>query len=178
VQLITAGFSRTDGAGFVSDYGVRRTYQAVVWHSMEGFLAGALASWNSGKAGAHLAILKDGTVVLTCPLVQVAWHAGTDDDPQSGTYGRTPFWRRPANNINPHSIGIELEGFADARDGGFTLAQQRSIRRVADWLTGTYGILRQHTLDQIPGHHRHSELSAMRGDPGPTFQFAWAGVAE
>jgi N-acetyl-anhydromuramyl-L-alanine amidase AmpD len=138
---------------------------------MEGGLAAALAHWNAGNAGAHLCILKDGTVVLTCRLEDVAWHAGTDNNPLGGQYGRTPFWRM--HNINPYSIGIELEGFADARDGGYTGAQVRALRRVTDALCARYGIQRQHTLDQIDGLHTHEELSANRGDPGDAFSWAW-----
>jgi N-acetyl-anhydromuramyl-L-alanine amidase AmpD len=171
VQLITDGFSPTDANGWCADYATKRTLEAVVWHDMEGYLAGAIARWNSGAAGAHLCVLKNGQIVLTCRLQDVAWHAGTDNRPGSETYGRDIFWR--SHNINPHSIGVEIEGFADARDGGYTAAQIAAIGKIADWATRKLGIRREHTFDAIPGHHAHSEISAMRGDPGPNFDWSW-----
>jgi N-acetyl-anhydromuramyl-L-alanine amidase AmpD len=42
---------------------------------MEGYLAGAIATWNQGRAGAHLCVLRDGTIVRTVRLEDVAWHA-------------------------------------------------------------------------------------------------------
>lgn len=136
---------------------------------MEGYLPGAIARWNTGAAGAHLCILRDGSVVLTCELKNAAWHAGTDNNPLSGVYGRTPYWR--AHNINPYAVGVELEGYVAT---GYTAAQMRAVRRVSDWLTVRFVIPRVHVQDQIAGHHFHSEISAARGDPGLLFSLAWA----
>ena len=130
---------------------------------MEGWLDGAISTWNKGVAGAHLCVLRDGGVVLSCLLENIAWHAGTDYDT-----GRTMFWR--GTNINPYSVGIELEGFAET---GFTEKQAAAVRRVSDWLTDRYGIPRKHTFDQIAGHHAHSEISNQRSDPGPHFDWSW-----
>lgn len=129
---------------------------------MEGWLAGAIATWNTGAAGAHLCVLRNGEIVLTCPIEYVAWHAGTDYQT-----GRTMFWRR--NNINQASIGVELEGF---HDRGFTNEQFDACRKIALWGEVEYGIPRVHTYDQIEGHHSHSEISNQRGDPGPYFDYA------
>ena len=74
------------------------------------------------------------------------------------------------NSINPSSVGVELDGFAAT---GCTPDQAAACRRVSDWLTARYGILREHTFDQIDGHHAHSEISASRGDPGPLFEWRW-----
>ena len=147
-----------------------RQVNAVVWHDMQGFLAGALSRFNdpNSQASAHLGLLQDGTVVRFRPFEDVTFHAGTDNDPNGGIYGRTPFWR--SNNINPHSIGVELEGFLDK---GYTPAQAAAVRRVADWLAAHYPIPRQHTFDQLAGHHAHSELSSSRSDPGPRFDWSW-----
>jgi N-acetyl-anhydromuramyl-L-alanine amidase AmpD len=170
VQLITNGFTR--GSDSRAVFGVDRKVTAVGYHSTEGDnIQAAIDHWNGGAGGAHFIIAKNGEVVLTCQLEDVAWHAGTDNDPRGGTYGRTQFWR--FHNINPYSVGIELLGFADARDGGFTPQQVASLRRVTDWLVDRYGILRKHTMDQIEGLHLHAELSTSRSDPGPTFQWAW-----
>jgi N-acetyl-anhydromuramyl-L-alanine amidase AmpD len=97
----------------------------------------------------------------------VAWHAGTQGTPKLNGYGRAPFWR--ANNINPYSCGVELEGVgAD----GFPEVQIEACIRVARWLTAAYAIRAEHTFDQIDGHHLHSDLSASRSDPGPNFPLA------
>lgn len=167
MQLITAGFSPADRSGFIADYGVKRTLEALVWHDMEGFLPGALSRWNSGAAGAHLCVLRDGTVVLTCRIQDAAWHAGTDNRPHGGTYGRTVFWR--SHNINPASIGVELEGFSSS---GYTEAQIAACISIARWARVTCGIQHAHTFDQVAGHHTHAELSTSRSDPGPLFDLA------
>jgi AmpD protein len=161
---VTANFSTP--AEWHAEFGVERDIRSVVWHSMECSMDQALERWNdpTASASAHLAILRDGSVVLTVPLDNIAWHAGTD-----ASIGRTAFWQR--TNINPFSVGIELEGFAAT---GFTPRQVRAARRVADWLTARYHIPREHTRDQIDGHHMHSELSNQRHDPGPTF--SWRAV--
>lgn len=168
--MITAGFSRADASGWVADYGTRRTLEAIVWHDMEGYLPGAIARWNGGFAGAHLCVLKNGTVVLTCKIQDVAYHAGTDNSQFGGTYGRSLFWR--SHNINPHSIGVELEGFVDARDGGYTEAQIQACVRIARWARVQLGVQHAHTFDQVAGHHLHGELSTSRSDPGPLFPIA------
>ena len=135
---------------------------------MEGYLAGAIERWNTGAAGAHLCILQTGEVVLTCKLEDVAWHAGTHNTPDKDGYGRNQFWR--THNINPYSIGVEIEGFLSA---GYTAKQQKACRRVSDWLANKYHILPVHTSNQIEGYHAHSELSSTRSDPGPKFDWAW-----
>jgi N-acetyl-anhydromuramyl-L-alanine amidase AmpD len=135
---------------------------------MEGFLAGAIQRWNTGAAGAHLCILRDGEVVRTCRLEDVAWHAGTHNNPIRDGYGRTTFWR--THNINAHSVGVEIEGFLTE---GYTPEQADACRRVSDWLTWRYNIRRERTFDAIEGHHAHGELSSSRTDPGPLFEWAW-----
>ena len=162
VELATGGFSTA--AEWRQEFGVQRDFKALVWHDMEGHLAGAIATWNQGKADAHLSVLESGEIVLTCLIEDVAWHAGTN-----ATIGRTAFWRR--NNINPHSIGIELEGFTTRP---YTAGQARAVRRIALWAEAKYGIPRVHTVDQIEGQHLHSELSNQRSDPGPGFGWDWA----
>lgn len=153
--LITAGFSTPAEWGIAAP----RPIKAIVWHDMEGYLPGAIARWNSGVAGAHLCILTDGQIVLTVRLENIAWHAGTD-----AAVGRTPFWK--THNINAYSVGIEIEGFFIR---GYTPAQINACIRLGRWLTAKYGILTEHTMDRIEGHHLHSELSNQRLDPGPLF---------
>lgn len=135
---------------------------------MEGYLPGAIARWNTGAAGAHLCILQTGEVVLTCRLEDISWHAGTHGVQGKDGYGRTGFWR--THNINPYSVGIELEGFFQQ---GYTPEQVAACRTVSDWLTAKYGVLREHTHDRIDGHHAHSELSSSRLDPGSLFHWEW-----
>jgi N-acetyl-anhydromuramyl-L-alanine amidase AmpD len=135
---------------------------------MEGELDGAIKRWNTGVAGAHLCILRTGEVVRTVRLEDVAWHAGTHNNPARDGFGRTPFWR--SHNINTHSVGVEIEGFLTQ---GYTEAQAAACRRVSDWLTSKYDIPREHSFDAIAGHHAHGELSRDRTDPGPLFDWAW-----
>lgn len=150
-------------------FGVKRQIRALVWHDMEGWLAGALSRWNSGAAGAHLCLLRSGEIVLTVKLEDVAHHAGTDNNPRSGVYGRTPFWR--GHNVNPYSIGVELEGFAIS---GYTAEQARGVRTISEWAKAIYGIAQEHTFDRIDGQHTHGELSSSRSDPGQLFEWSWA----
>lgn len=166
MELAKAGFSTA--AEWKAEFGVQRDYRAVVIHDLEGHLAGAIATWDKGAADAHLVVLEDGTIVLTCRLENIAWHAGTNNDPTGGAYGRTPFWR--SHNVNPHSIGVELEGFYNRP---YTAAQAAAVRRIAHWAEAKYGIPRVHTFDQIDGWHAHSELSSSRKDPGAGFDWTW-----
>ena len=49
-------------------------------------------------------------------------------------------------------------------------------RKATAWdarLTTRHGILGERTFDRIDGHHAHSEISAMRDDPGPLFDWRW-----
>lgn len=167
-QLVTAGYSTPEQ--WLAYTGVQRSIRSVVWHDMEGFLAGAIQRWNTGVASAQLCILRSGEIILTVKPENVAWHAGTNNLPGTDGYGRTPFWRQV--NINPYSLGVELEGFVAAtadHDGGYTALQIASAVRAATWLFQVYGITLQHTYDQINGHHTHAEISSTRSDPGPLF---------
>lgn len=166
VQLITDGFSLPQE--WESEFGVRRQILGLVWHDMEGHLTGAISRWNTGAAGAHLCVLESGEIVLTCPLEYVAWHAGSNNNPTGGMYGRTPFWR--THNANPYTIGVELEGFAGQP---FTDRQIEAIRKISLWAEMKYGIKRKHTFDQYEGHHAHGEISSSRTDPGSTFDWEW-----
>jgi N-acetyl-anhydromuramyl-L-alanine amidase AmpD len=134
---------------------------------MEGYLAGAISRWNTGAAGAHLCVLRDGTVVRTVRLEDIAWHAGTDNNPNSGVYGRDGFWR--SHNVNPFSVGIENEGFAAS---GITEAQVQANIRIARYLTSVYHVPAVHVQDQIAGHHTHAEISSNRTDPGGSYPLA------
>lgn len=163
---ITNGF--TPASQCIATWGKARVITAVVWHRMQGFTPGALASWNSGAAGAHLCVTMAGEIILACRLEDAAWHAGSDGTPGSPIYGRTPFWR--THNLNPDSVGIEFEGFVG---DPFTPEQIAAARRIADYLTATYDIDRAHTFDQIAGHHAHGEISSQRTDPGPTWDWSW-----
>lgn len=166
VRLATAGFSNP--TEWRREFGVDRKIVGFVWHSMEGHIDGAIDRWNTGVADAHLCILESGVIVLSCLLENIAWHAGTNNDPTGGQYGRTPFWRQ--NNANPMTVGVELEGFAGKP---FTDAQIEAVRKIALWGESAYGVPRKHTFDQFEGHHSHGELSSSRTDPGSTFDWGW-----
>lgn len=119
-------------------------------------------------ADAHLSILTTGEIVRTCLIENVAWHAGTNNDPTGDTYGRDFFWRN--HNCNPFTIGVELEGFAGQP---YTPAQRAAVKKIARWAEAKYDIKRVHTFDRYDGHHAHSELSSSRTDPGLTFDWTW-----
>lgn len=147
-------------------FGEYRSYRSIVWHSMEGSLDGSIAWWNKPEAqsSAHLAVARNGEIHLCVKLEDVAWHAGTN------MYtANNDFWKY--NNINPSSIGVELEGYAAT---GFTLPQVQAVQRISEWFAGPiYKILAKHTFNQIDGHHAHSEISNQRSDPGPHFDWSW-----
>jgi hypothetical protein len=161
IELVTAGF--TPGAQCVAVFGVPRQIVGAVAHDMEGYEAGALATWNQGNASAHLSILRDGHIVLNVRIEDVAWHAGT-----SRATGRTPFWQ--THNANPATLSFELEGFAGQP---YTDAQAAAVGKIARWAEAKYGVQRIHTFDQLAGWHAHSEISNQRRDPGPTFNWDW-----
>jgi N-acetyl-anhydromuramyl-L-alanine amidase AmpD len=163
IRYIKAGYSLPESWGYTI-----RPIQAIVWHTMEGSLAGALSTFDSGVSGAHIAIARDGGIWLICPLQYVAHHAGTDGRIGSPTYGRTDYWRRV--NINLYSIGIELEGYANAK---LTDAQAASCLKVARYLTQQYAIPIVRSTNENRGHLAHSDISALRSDPGPFFPFQW-----
>jgi N-acetyl-anhydromuramyl-L-alanine amidase AmpD len=138
-----------------------RPIRSLVWHDMEGYLAGAIATWNQGAASAHLCVLRSGEIVRTVEIENIAWHAGTN-----ATTGRTAFWK--ANNINPYSIGVELEGFVAT---GYTREQIDACVNIGRWAQAKYGIRPVRGGDSLDGHHLHGEISNQRSDPGPLFPF-------
>jgi N-acetyl-anhydromuramyl-L-alanine amidase AmpD len=154
VQLITAGFSTA------RDW-KRNSFDHLVVHDLEGHRQGAIAWWNTGVAGAHIIICRDGTAVLTCPLDLVVWHAGTNA--KTGLVSRGVDFSR--YNINPDSVGVEMEGFGFRKDadGQFYTSQQfDTLVRFGRWYRDALGWAgdEAHTW-------RHSEISNQRGDPGP-----------
>jgi N-acetyl-anhydromuramyl-L-alanine amidase AmpD len=162
--FITDGY--TPAAQVPGEWGVQRRIVALVIHDMEGYTPGAVSRFNGGAAGAHFGVDADGTVWRFRPDADVTWHAGTNNNPSGGIYGRTPYWR--THNINPYSVGIEIAGFAAQ---GYTPAQYRSVRRLVDYYCAHYGIPRERTYDQLAGIHDHASISANRGDPGPLFKW-------
>ena len=153
VELITDGFSPA------RDW-PRKSFKHLVLHDLEGHRTGAIAWWNTGAAGAHVIICRNGTIVLSCPLDLIAWHAGTNAINGSVTRG-VDFTKY---NINPDSVGVELEGFAFKQDadGEFYTAQQFSaLVRFGRW----YRDALDWAADAAHAW-RHSEISNQRGDPG------------
>lgn len=139
-----------------------RPILSVVVHDLEGSTEGAINWWNTNKqSSAHIIISKNGDIVLCVRIEDIAWHGGTHQG-----NGRTPFWK--SHNINPNSIGVELEGFTTQH---YTDAQYDGLIKVGRWAKQKYGIQPVHTFDQIAGWHLHSDLSTDRSDPGPLFDF-------
>jgi len=124
---------------------------------------------------AHYIIDRDGTIHLAVPEYRVAFHAG------AGTLADFPEYE---NNLNQHSIGIELLGIGtrdemsqyltaaeyDALDPaliGFTDAQYDSLNRLL------HNILARHPSIQPNRRHiiGHDEYAPDKVDPGTLF--AW-----
>jgi hypothetical protein len=158
---LTNGSAVSTPAEWYTPIPTPRPIRSIVWHDMEGYLAGAIATWNQGAASAHLCVLRDGTIVRTVEIENIAWHAGTD-----AATGRTAFWK--AHNINPYSIGVELEGFTTS---GYTPEQVAACVAIGRWALARYGIQPVRGGDGLDGHHLHSEISNQRSDPGPLFPF-------
>jgi hypothetical protein len=159
VELITNGFSTP------RDW-KRNSFSHMVVHDLEGHRQGAIAWWNTGVAGAHVIICRDGTTVLTCPLDLIAWHAGTTAVNGKQTRG-VDF---SSYNINPDSVGVELEGFAFKQDSDgqfYTSDQFDALVRFGRWYRDALGWAADanHTW-------RHSEISKDRGDPGVNLDVA------
>ena len=137
----------------------------IVWHTLEGTSEGARQWWRSCKcASAHFIVQKNGLIVKCVEPTWYAWHAGLDFDWQA----RAPFWRpSTGHNANQHCIGIEME--ATAALGDFTEAQLQAAERLARWVTAQWHVVPEHRPNDLAGHRLHSEISALRTDPGPFF---------
>jgi hypothetical protein len=159
--LITANYMTNQES--IDFYGQPRTIQGLVWHDMEGYEGGAISRWDNpaSQASAHLSILRDGRVMMNCPLELITFHAGTNNVPGSGVYGRTAFWR--THNANPATVGIEAEGFYNQ---SYDARQIATATRIARWFRDEYGVPLVRAADQFRGHHEHREISSARLDPG------------
>ena len=99
----------------------------------------------------HFFIRRDGEIVQFVNTEQRAWHAG-----ESFCLGR--------DNVNDFSVGIELEGWDEARDG-FAGIQYESLIKLSQTLMKEYAI----KVDNIYGHE---EIAPERkNDPGPYFDW-------
>jgi len=124
---------------------------------------------------AHYIIDRDGTIHLAVPEDQVAFHAG------AGTLADFPEYE---NNLNQHSIGIELLGIGTQEEMslyltasaynaldpaliGFTDAQYDSL----NWLL--HDILARHPSIHPNRTHiiGHSEYNPSKVDPGALFEW-------
>ncbi|MCL2842983.1 MAG: N-acetylmuramoyl-L-alanine amidase [Oscillospiraceae bacterium] len=124
---------------------------------------------------AHYIIDRDGTIHLAVDESRVAFHAG------AGTLAGFPEYE---NNLNQHSIGIELLGIGTQEEMslyvtaaeydalapdliGFTDAQYEAL----NWLL--HDILARHPMIQPNRTHiiGHSEYSPTKNDPGALFEW-------
>lgn len=133
----------------------------LVWHTLEGSTTGALDWWDGCMCGsAHFIVSRNGDIVLAVRLHDRAWHAGTNR-----ATGRSEYWRN--TDANEHTVGIELEGFANREP--FPAAQLASCKRLAVWLTRQYTIVPEYRPNDIRGHKNHADVSNQRSDPGRHF---------
>jgi N-acetyl-anhydromuramoyl-L-alanine amidase len=102
------------------------------------------------KVSAHLLVRRDGELVQFVPLHLRAWHAG-----QSQCEGRP--------RVNDFSIGVELEGYDDAR---FEDVQYAVLSDLTRALIYTYPAM---AASRIYGHSNISP--GRKTDPGPGFDW-------
>ncbi len=105
------------------------------------------------QVSAHFLITRDGALDQFVATHQRAWHAG-----------ESVCMERP--KVNNFSIGIELEGLDDDKNG-FTAEQYQSLGELTETLISAYpGIKKQHIF-------AHSDIAPGRKpDPGPFFDWS------
>eukprot|EP01016_Furgasonia_blochmanni_P050415 TRINITY_DN7789_c0_g1_i2.p2 TRINITY_DN7789_c0_g1~~TRINITY_DN7789_c0_g1_i2.p2 ORF type:complete len:211 (-),score=36.09 TRINITY_DN7789_c0_g1_i2:223-762(-) len=129
----------------------------------------------------HYLVDRNGTILITVDEVRRAWHAGLGDLPYP------PFYH---NNMNNHSIGIEILGISawedmkifmnksmydqiDPIDLGYTDAQYEAVT----WLVNDISRRNNIPLNRCR-YIGHSEWApARRTDPGEFFNWTRVGLA-
>lgn len=155
--------------------GPPRDLAAVEWftvHDGEGGYESVINTLtNNPNASAHAVIAHDGRLTYMVPIEYTAWHPGNDA-------------------FAAVSIGVEQEGYADARDGGYPDAQYRSMAAFYRWcvrqgcpIPAEY-IGRVDAdggcLPDVPGILGHADVPDCHGgwggsshhtDPGPSYDY-------
>ena len=127
------------------------------------------------KLGIHYMIDRDGTIYCFLPESRSAWHAG------KGSFGDEKY----TDNMNRHSIGIELMGIGSQEDMsiylqpeeyarldknliGFTDAQYTALENLVRDICTRHEITmdRQHIIG-------HQEYNPAKNDPGELFEWVY-----
>jgi N-acetyl-anhydromuramyl-L-alanine amidase AmpD len=127
------------------------------------------------KLSAHYLINRNGEIIQLVPHHRAAFHAGK---------GRLPHPPHYENNLNQHSIGIEIMGIGTAEemallgvkhydriaesDRGFTPAQYEALRDLLQQLDNNFPLLKLNR-QQVVGHDAYAP--GRRGDPGVLFDW-------
>lgn len=135
----------------------------IVIHTVQGSLESAVNTFKSPRLSlrrsAHYVIGKEGRVVKTVPVEDIAWHAGT------GPIGSGS--RFESRVLNANSIGIEHEGYVD--DFEFpSRAQYITTAAMVRLLCSKYDI--PIDRDHIVGHQ---EIKSTKGDPGQNWDWGF-----
>ena len=125
--------------------------------------------------GIHYIIDRDGTIYCFLPETRSAWHAG------KGSFGDEKY----TDNMNRHSIGIELMGIGSQEDMsiylhpeeydsldptliGFTEAQYTALGNLVQ------DICQRHKIEMDRQHIiGHQEYNPAKNDPGELFDWAY-----
>lgn len=130
--------------------------------------------FEDNRLGIHYIIDRDGTIYCFLPESRSAWHAG------KGSFGDEKY----TDNMNRHSIGIELMGIGSQEDMsiylnpeeyhrlnkdliGFTDAQYTALAALVQDICARHEIAldRQHIIG-------HQEYNPAKNDPGGLFDWA------
>ena len=125
----------------------------IIIHYTSGVSASSSINWlcnPNAKASAHIVIGRDGQITQLAPFNRVTWHAGISR------------WNQ-IQNLNGHSIGIELEGTDDL---AYTDLQYERLGRVVAALLTTYPRL---DAGRMVGHC--DIAPARKTDPGAAFDW-------
>ncbi|MFW6013044.1 MAG: N-acetylmuramoyl-L-alanine amidase [Candidatus Bipolaricaulota bacterium] len=134
----------------------------IVIHTVQGPLSSAIHTFSSDSLSsprsAHFTIGKDGTVIQSVSIGDIAWHAGTS---QQGS-GQ----QHESSVLNRNSIGIEHEGYV-SEDSFPTHQQYLTSAALVRLLCSLYQI--PIDRDHIVGH---DEIKSTKGDPGENWDWS------
>lgn len=133
----------------------------IVIHTVQGSLESAVnvfAQQLTHPRSAHFIVGKDGTVIKSVPVEDIAWHAGTSP-PQSNE-------QFSSQVLNSNSIGIEHGGYVKG-DVFPTWQQMVTSAALVRLLCTKYNIPidRNHIVG-------HEEIKATKGDPGANWNWS------
>jgi len=133
----------------------------IVIHTVQGSLGSAVNTFQSGQLdyprSAHFTVGKDGSLIQSVKVKDIAWHAGTSPLGSGGRF--------ESRVLNANSIGIEHGGYVDEPQFP-TERQLLTSAALTRLLCSKYGIPidREHIVG-------HEEIKPTKGDPGPNWDW-------